>query len=167
MMTGIYQIVCRTTGKRYIGSAASKRGFEGRWATHRKFLCEGKHSSPHFQAAWNKYGADDFYFGIIEIVDPAECLRYEQIYLNAVDKERLLNCKPTASGGGMHGKRHSEETRAKMSAAAKGKTMSDESKAKLSASKMGVKTQEYTEERAMKISQKLKEAWARRKNGQN
>jgi len=143
MNTGIYQIVCKTTGKRYIGSAASRRGFEYRWRTHRNSLSSGKHSSPHLQSAWNKYGADDFYFSVIEYAPAEHCLSVEQEWLDMVPADRLLNCKPTANGGGMHGKRHSEETRAKMSELAKGRVISDETRAKISAAKKGIVTREY------------------------
>jgi hypothetical protein len=57
MNTGVYQIINLTNGKRYIGSAANKRGFDQRWSIHRTLLFQGKHHSSKLQNAWNKYGA--------------------------------------------------------------------------------------------------------------
>jgi len=111
-MTGIYQIVCRTTGKRYIGST-SKYGFDRRWSAHRRALKAGTHN-PIFQNAWNKYGESDFIFQVIEYLNPSECLKREQIYLDTVPRDTLLNASLKASGGnggankGMKTKPHSQ-----------------------------------------------------------
>jgi group I intron endonuclease len=100
MLTGIYQIVCKTTGKRYIGSTWAKGGFHSRWARHLEDLQIGKHSSPHFQNAWNKYGANNFHWGILNIIEgKAECLKMEQIYFDTCERETLFNAKLFAVGG--------------------------------------------------------------------
>lgn len=136
MLTGIYQIVCKTTGKRYIGSTWAKRGFENRWGQHRGELEQGKHSSIHLQRAWNKYGAEDFLFLVLDILprDKVICHAREQMYLDTVPRETLFNCRFTASGGNggtTKGQRKSEDHRMKISFAQQGRITTEATKAKL------------------------------------
>jgi group I intron endonuclease len=98
--TGIYQIVCRTSGKRYIGSASGKRyAFSARWSRHIKDLKLNKHHCQHLQNAWNLYGEDDFLFMIVDILPKELCIEREQMYLNTIPKNQLMNTSNTASGG--------------------------------------------------------------------
>src|SRR4051794_16550207 len=77
---GIYQILCRPTGKVYIGS--SVRIYQ-RWYEHRRQLRSGKHHSPHLQFAWNKYGEEAFRFSVLEECGAEDVLEREQFYLDA------------------------------------------------------------------------------------
>jgi group I intron endonuclease len=74
--------------------------------------------------AWNKYGADSFKFQIIEIVDNSNVMTVEQWYLDntrCLDRRYGYNISPFAEN-----RKHTAETRQKMSRTKKGKTFSDE-----------------------------------------
>jgi len=64
--SGIYQIRCLLTGKIYVGSAVDIRA---RWNHHRDMLKRKKHRNKYLQAAWNKYGENNFECSILELVD--------------------------------------------------------------------------------------------------
>jgi group I intron endonuclease len=162
-MACVYQIVCCSTGKRYIGSS---KKVEGRWNAHRKALRSGGHSSPHFQRSWDKYGEDDFHFGVVVLCTEEEQRQLEQHWLTAsILDSTSLNASSNAFGnskgnGGackgnsfkqspeaiencrqaMTGKKReplSAEHKAKMSASLRGKPKSLEMRARLSASRSG------------------------------
>lgn len=59
--SGIYQILCKPTGKVYIGSAV---WIAKRKRHHREALLAGKHHSQYLQKAWDKYGPEAFEFSI-------------------------------------------------------------------------------------------------------
>ena len=161
MHTGTYQIVCKTTGNKYIGSTHYHRGFEYRWMQHKYKLREGTHQSVHLQRAWNKYGEDDFLFLVLDYAEGRhECLRLEQMYFDTVPRNTLLNCTFRAgggNGGANLGKKKpplTEETKRKMSEAHKGKQYT-----------LGKKMPPRSEEHRRKISEN-KKAWhaARKEN---
>ena len=81
MMAGIYKITCLSTGKYYIGSSLN---IKGRFLKHKSDLKIQKHGNKHLQKAWNKHGATNFTFEILQICDPAIRLEIEQSYLDAV-----------------------------------------------------------------------------------
>jgi len=64
-ISGIYSILHNASGKIYIGSSIN---IKQRWNAHRSALNRGKHSNPHLQNAWSKYGKDAFTFSILEEV---------------------------------------------------------------------------------------------------
>jgi group I intron endonuclease len=85
---GIYLIISKVNGKRYVGSASR---FCIRWGIHLNELRCNKHHSPHLQNHYNKYGEDDLVFSILEVVERGELssqdfkqllLDREQTYLN-------------------------------------------------------------------------------------
>ena len=151
MNTGTYQIVCKTTGRKYIGSTWGKGGFTVRWRRHLNLLRKGTHSSIQLQRSWNKYSEDDFLFLILDILETKEeCLKWEQMYFDTVPRDTLLNGKFFATGGingkNNKGKKHSEETKAKMreshklsgtTGRRKGFKLSDEEKKKRSETMKG------------------------------
>jgi group I intron endonuclease len=104
--TGVYEIVNKVNGKRYIGSAAqyedefkAKLGFYVRWYLHVAHLQgEGSnHHCQHFQRAWNKYGHENFEFRILEFCEPDDCIEREQYYLDLNwDSGTLYNICPIA-----------------------------------------------------------------------
>ena len=63
MTTGIYAIVNRETGDRYVGQSVN---IEKRWSEHGRILGAGKASSPALQEAWNHFGGATFDFQILE-----------------------------------------------------------------------------------------------------
>lgn len=88
LKTGIYKITCLQNLKFYIGSASafkaenSKKGFYRRLQRHLFSLNLNKHSNKILQNSWNKYGANQFKFEIIEFCLPELCKEREQYYLD-------------------------------------------------------------------------------------
>lgn len=62
----IYAITLMLDGRQYVGSSGTTKR---RWAGHRSDLRGNRHHSPQLQAAWNKYGEENFSFDIIEPID--------------------------------------------------------------------------------------------------
>lgn len=107
-----------------------------------------------------KYGWDAHSFEtIFEGACSRDCLdKLERLYIlqyNSVAEG--LNC--TEGGGGSRGRKHSEQSKAKISVALtgrKGHPHTEESRAKLSAAHKGKKLPPHTEERKAQISASLK-----------
>jgi group I intron endonuclease len=131
---GIYEIRHDLSGRVYVGSAVS---IPHRWREHKRSLNRNRHHSQKLQRAWNKYGAEAFSFSVIEEVDASEnLLAREQHWLDATDAARTgFNMTPTA--GSLLGHRFSDETKKRMSEAAKGHIKSPEHRAALSAVNTG------------------------------
>lgn len=132
---GIYKIINNVNGDYYIGSTANKLGFKERWKVHRRDLRNNNHCNDYLQKAWNKYGEEAFEFKIVEICEKDECIKLEQKYLDN-EKPKYNLCK---TAGNTLGRKHSKETRVKISQNReysepwnKGLTMSETSKQKMS-----------------------------------
>src|SRR5258708_3244963 len=76
---GIYKIICIPTKKIYIGSAVNLHRREN---AHWYLLGLNKHTNPHLQNAWNKYGEQAFVFEVVELVLPLDPTNREQYWLN-------------------------------------------------------------------------------------
>lgn len=63
---GIYAITNQVNGKTYIGKSID---VPNRWRQHRWDLNKNKHGNEYFQNAWNKYGAENFTFELVEECD--------------------------------------------------------------------------------------------------
>lgn len=64
---GVYCIENLVNGKCYVGSAGgTKRGIRKRWNSHVFEFNANKHGNSHLQNAWNKYGAQNFLFYVLE-----------------------------------------------------------------------------------------------------
>lgn len=125
MTIGIYQIIHRASGRRYVGQA---QNIEARWSQHRRHLDAGKHHSKFLQRCWTKYGAEAFEFSVIEVCYLSDLDVAEQRHL---DQLPAFNTSPTA--GSARGVKHTAETRAKVSAAIKGLVKTPEHLAKIQA----------------------------------
>ena len=161
MNTGVYCWLNRRTGKRYVGSAA--RSLSGRKVDHLSELRRNKSPCTYLQHAWNKYGEKVFAFQVLERCLPKDCLTREQHFIDYYDSantEHGYNCNPTAGSVlGYRWKRKAprppatEETRHRLSAAGMGKRHSEETKAKIAAAMVGKLTgRKLTEEHKLKIS---------------
>lgn len=62
-LNGIYRLCNIKDGRFYIGSTS--QSFTRRWRQHLNDLYQNKHANKHLQAAWKKYGADNFTFDIV------------------------------------------------------------------------------------------------------
>lgn len=145
--SGIYQIVNRANGKRYIGSSAN---LKNRRLTHFGYLRLGIHHNTHLQASYNKYDRDAFEFHVLLYCEPFELLRYEQFFIDCYKPEYNKNIIASSSLGVKRSiatrekirqnmMNISQETRAKMSLSAKNKVILPETRAKMAIAHLGKK----------------------------
>jgi group I intron endonuclease len=119
--SGIYQI-SSPSGKRYIGSALD---YNVRWYGHRMKLRRGDHHSVPLQHAANKYGLESLTFEfILSVPNPADLLEYEQLLMDELQPEYNV-CKVA---GSVLGRKHTEETKARIRAALRGIPRTEEDK---------------------------------------
>lgn len=161
--TGIYCIENIINNKKYIGQSIH---IHRRWSEHKSELNNNFHSNDYLQKAWNKYGADNFKFYIIELCDINELDAREDYYIllyNTINDDYGYNLQ---AGGGVN-RIVSESTRYKLSQAAKkkrpnkdisgnknpmfGKSHSDETKEKIRQSRIGSKASDETREKLSKM----------------
>ena len=162
-ITGIYKIVNTVNGKKYVGSTVNMKQ---RWYEHKHYLARNLHHSPKLQYAWNKYGEDAFEFSVIEECKPIKevLLEREQFWIDELHAHGKTGYNiAKVAGSPMFGRKHTEESLKKMSAASKnisaetrkkrsdsqkGKTNSPETREKISKANKGRK---WTEERKQSI----------------
>ena len=84
MKSGIYKIENKVNGKVYIGSSNS---IKRRWQKHKALLRHGKHQNSHLQAAWDKYGEDNFSFSVIELCPIDQLISREQYFIDSINPE--------------------------------------------------------------------------------
>jgi group I intron endonuclease len=113
--SGVYEIINKVNGHRYIGSSVN---VANRLWRHRRHLLLGQHCNVRFQRAWNKYGEENFEFRPLLYCDPELTLVYEQICLNGMQPEYNLAKDAVASA---RGRKFSDEHKKKLSDANKGK----------------------------------------------
>ena len=112
----VYMAINKTTGASYIG--ATQKGTKGREYIHRYTARTGRNGAQLIYRAMRKYGDENFTFVTIkECSDWWDALESERVYI-AMFKPRY---NMTDGGGGVKGHRHSDASKAKMSAAKKGK----------------------------------------------
>lgn len=167
MTTGVYQITCIPTGKRYIGSSCN---VEGRWKDHCAKLNRNCHYNFYLQRAWNKYGQSVFGFEMLEECRSGQEKIREQRYLDIEKPE--FNILPDACGFSKghkltlktrgrisrahQGRKHTTESRFNMANAQLGRRHSLETKTRMSNSAKG---HEVTKKTRTKLSATLKRRW--------
>lgn len=139
IISGIYVISHISSKQQYVGSSVNIRR---RWWGHRRDLNKNTHRCAHLQNAWNKYGASQFTFEIVETVDLKDLddlgkrtllLAREQEWMDNLHKiQKLYNS--CLKAGSPLGTKLTLEQRAKISIGNKGKVVSAESKALMSKS---------------------------------
>ena len=100
----------------YIGSTMN---FNKRWESHRRTLTQNSSRvNSHLYYAWHKYGAENFEFKILEIVeDKQKLIEREQFYIDkyeVVNNKKGYNILPFASS--RLGKQHDKYVKEKISA---------------------------------------------------
>ena len=84
---GIYQIKNIINGKIYIGSSVD---IDTRWTEHKRDLRMNEHRNKRLQNSYNKYGANNFVYEILELLESKENLYTREQWwldnLNACDK---------------------------------------------------------------------------------
>lgn len=81
-MTGIYKIFCLVTNKCYIGQSSQ---IKKRITTHKRELRMNKHHSKKLQQAYNKYGAENFTYEILELCPKTKLDEREKFYIKIFD----------------------------------------------------------------------------------
>lgn len=112
---GVYCITNTANGKVYVGSSTSIRG---RLLNHRGHLRRGVHDNEILQRAWNKWGELRFRFDVLEECEAGQVRVKEQYWidcLKSLDKDKGYNICLFTADAPMTGRRHSEESRKKMS----------------------------------------------------
>jgi group I intron endonuclease len=108
-MTGIYLITNLTNQKVYVGQAIN---IQSRWQVHKKQLVNNTHVNQHFQRAWNKCGALQFSFRIIEECAPEQLGYLEQQYIAVCQSNKeQFGYNKTQGGGGILGYRHKRKAK--------------------------------------------------------
>lgn len=174
LSSGIYEIVNTVNEKQYVGSAVD---LSGRFRQHKFMLRHGKHSNIHLQRAWNKHGALSFVFSVIEYVAEKNLLSREQYWMDAYGVvSEGYNISPTA--GSNLGRTWSEETRRKSSIARKGmfsgkdnpfhgKKHTQESKDKMSRALKGHKPNSGSFKKGHSIPDETKQKISLKVSGEN
>jgi group I intron endonuclease len=85
--SGVYQILCKSTGHRYIGSAEN---IDDRWAEHLRVLKRGKHPNKALQDAWTTAGENDFDWTVLELAPEDQLVEKEEHYLETLKPELNL-----------------------------------------------------------------------------
>lgn len=112
----VYMALNKVNGEFYIG--ATQKGRVQREMIHRATARSGRNGQQIIYRAMRKYGEENFKFLTIkECSDYWDALESERAYIALLHPRYNM----TEGGGGVKGHRHSQESRAKMSAAKKGK----------------------------------------------
>ena len=127
LKSGVYKIINKLNGRTYYGSA---KEFKRRSKQHAKSLEAGKHYNKFLQADFNTCGTDVFVFEVVEVIegDKGARLLVEQRYLDAYQgsNDICYNLRKDATTGDGCWSKDPEETRRKMSEAAKERWQNEE-----------------------------------------
>lgn len=133
-LCGVYQIKSLRTGRLYIGSSEN---LIERLAKHRRLLKRGVHHSYKLQREVSLHGIDVLEFKPLVICAPKDLLFFEQRLIQGFNTvKRGFNVAEVA-GAPMRGRKHTDATKRKMSAASKGKPKTAEHAANISKGKRG------------------------------
>lgn len=169
MNSGIYRIRNRRNGKCYYGSSVN---LKARVLEHFASLRLRKHHNIVLQRAWTKYGKSSFVFEVIVILEKEELIPTEQRLLDlGLGEYNVARHSQTS----MRGRKHSPETRRKMSETHKklarvpgyksvmhGRKHSVEARRKIGkASRERMIGQRHSMETRKKMSESQKKCWAR------
>lgn len=132
----IYRITNRKDGKVYIGCSANG---VARFRSHKQALARGNHQNVHLQRAYTRDGADSFSYRIIEVVPSLDVILEREAYWIAKHRatEMEFGYNKCAYGGYRGGIPHTEEGKARISAANKGRPKSAEHRAKIGVANKG------------------------------
>lgn len=156
--TGIYRITNKNNGMTYIGK--TPMNFGDRWDSHRAFLRAGKHSNQLLQEDWSKYGEGAFEFAVVEHIDGLDEVNCAERKYIAEYKSLGLAYNVADGGDAPHnlGKHLSPETKRKIGEKNRvnmlGRKASDETRAKMSAAQ---RNRAWTDEQRKAHAEKSRE----------
>lgn len=171
MQTGIYCIVNKQNGKKYIGSTLS---FNIRWRDHKALLNKNKHHSTYLQNSWNKYKEDNFEFRILEYVTAELLIQREQWWMDlfgSYEKEYGYNISPTA--GSCLGCKRTDLTKLKLSINKLGKHNPMYGRSGINSPRFGKAHSDFTKNKIRKkltgrhLSEETKQKISQRMKGEN
>ncbi len=118
MNSGIYKIINIVNNKCYYGSS---KNLDKRKKKHFKELSSNKHKNNHLQKSYNKHGEENFLFECIEPCEVKNLMNIEQQYLDQFWDGGIMcyNIAKFASAP-MRERKHSQETKDKLSKAMSG-----------------------------------------------
>ena len=125
--SGVYEIVNKANGKKYVGIA---NDLINRFSVHRVRLRKGVSHNGHLQNSWNKHGEGNFVFKALVVCSREDAVMYETKLIESGDY--VFNAAITPAAGRPKGSKTSEEGRRNMSLCRLGKKPSVETRAKLS-----------------------------------
>jgi len=152
LISGVYKITNLVTGDCYIGSAVN---LNSRKRTHFANMNLDKHPNKHLQSSYNKYGKENFSFGVLAKCPKEYNLKLEQFFIDIL-KPTFNKRKEVNSNLGMV---LTDEHKEKISKANKnhpdriGRKLSEEHKEAIRKSHIG---KSLSEETKQKISEKFK-----------
>jgi group I intron endonuclease len=111
----IYKITNTIDDRVYIGSSIN---YERRHKEHINDIKNNKHHNIHLQRFCDKYGVNTLEFNVIEVCDNGVILEREQVFIDK-HKNNSFNISDKSSAP-MTGKKHTEESKIKMSCNNKG-----------------------------------------------
>lgn len=134
--SGVYKIICTANKRIYIGSALN---LLRRRHDHFSELRRNKHSNPHLQNAWNKYGEQAFIFEVLELVLPMSLTAREQYWFKKLKPFGKKGFNSVPEAGSNLGKKWSPEQIENMRRAKLGKKPSSETIEKMRQAHLGQK----------------------------
>lgn len=165
--SGIYCIENLINYKKYIGQSVN---IHNRWRQHKNELNSNMHFNDYLQKSWNKYGAENFRFYVLEYCDVDRLDNLEVYYINLY-KTLNRNHGYNLTSGGSDNKIYSNETRIRISNALKGHKVSLESRIKISKNhadvsgdKNGMYGRRHSEEAKQRVGQANKGRVSARRN---
>lgn len=140
MNSGIYKLtITRPDGSElfYYGQSQDLRK---RKSQHSSLLRRRSHGNPHLQKSWEKHG--NVRFDVVLLCDMSDLNMFEQRFLDAYAGDPDCMNMSFCAEATMRGYKHSDETRAKMSASHTGKKKSPEHRARIGLAHLGMKRSE-------------------------
>ena len=153
----VYVITNIVNGKQYVGITSS---LKMRWYRHKK----ANGSSPALHAAIKAYGAENFVFThVMDVFNFEHAKEIERELIASKGTKAPNGYNLTDGGDGSHGVERSEETRRKIGEASKQRRHTHETRQKMSESQKGVAKPKFSEEHKAKLSEATKKYWAAKK----
>lgn len=153
----VYVITNIVNGKQYVGITGE---LKMRWYRHRK----AGGSSPALHAAIRAYGVDNFVFThLMDVFNIEYAKEIEQELIASKGTKVPFGYNLTDGGEGTLGISQSQVTRQKKSESGKKRRHSSETRKKMSESQKGVAKPKFSEEHKAKLSEATKKYWSAKK----